>query len=136
MDGFGTRVLETRRGLGWTRRGLAQRAGLHEQHLANIERGERHRLEGATIVKLARALGCTSDYLLGLDEHPPRPDVFVVLESYYEDWHILAVLSDRVAADRLARAAGPHTEVRCYPVDPPLGAWLPCAQDAPAGGPP
>jgi transcriptional regulator with XRE-family HTH domain len=51
---------------GWTRRELAKRAGLHEQHLAKVERGHRHRLEAETVIKLARALGCTTDYLLGV----------------------------------------------------------------------
>jgi transcriptional regulator with XRE-family HTH domain len=66
MEGFGQRVIKARDKHGWTRRELARRAGLHEQHLAKVERGNRHRIEGETIIKLARALGCTSDYLLGL----------------------------------------------------------------------
>jgi len=66
MEGFAQRVIQARNKHGWTRRELAKRAGLHEQHLANIERGHRQRIEGDTIIKLARALGCTSDWLLGL----------------------------------------------------------------------
>jgi transcriptional regulator with XRE-family HTH domain len=66
MEGFGQRVITARTTHGWTRRELAKRAGLHEQHLANVERGNRHRIEAETIIKLARALGCTTDYLLGV----------------------------------------------------------------------
>jgi transcriptional regulator with XRE-family HTH domain len=74
MEGFGQRVITAREKHGWTRRELAKRAGLHEQHLANVERGQRHRIEAETIIKLARALGCTTDVLLGLaeDEAPPQ----------------------------------------------------------------
>src|SRR5215471_8061989 len=75
MEGFGQRVILARNKHGWTRRELAKRAGLHEQHLANVERGERHRIEAETIIKLARALGCTTDSLLGLaaDEATSQP---------------------------------------------------------------
>jgi len=78
MEGFGQRVMTARSTLGWTRRELAKRAGLHEQHLANVERGHRHRIEADTIIKLAQALGCTTDYLMGLVDTPmpqqrPRP---------------------------------------------------------------
>lgn len=75
MEGFGKRVVSARGTHGWTRRALAKRAGLHEQHLANVERGTRHRIEGETIIKLARALGCTADYLLGLSDEPSAPAV-------------------------------------------------------------
>ena len=79
MEGFGERVIQARGKHGWTRRELARRAGLHEQHLAHIERGERYRIEAETIIKLARALGVSTDYLLGVstaggnDEPPPAP---------------------------------------------------------------
>ena len=58
---------------GWTRRELANRAGLHEQHLAKVERGDRYRIEADTILKLAQALGCTTDYLMGLTDDPRPP---------------------------------------------------------------
>jgi transcriptional regulator with XRE-family HTH domain len=73
MEGFGQRVITAREQHGWTRRELAKRAGLHEQHLANVERGQRHRIEAETIIKLARALGCTTDALLGLAEDEAAP---------------------------------------------------------------
>jgi transcriptional regulator with XRE-family HTH domain len=73
MEGFAQRVISTRIHQGWTRRELAKRAGLHEQHLANVERGNRHRIEGDTIFKLAQVLGCTSDYLIGLADDPTPP---------------------------------------------------------------
>jgi transcriptional regulator with XRE-family HTH domain len=75
MEGLGQRVIALRRVRGWTRRELAKRAGLHEQHLANVEWEHRTRLESDTLVKLADALHCTTDYLLGRTTTPggPRP---------------------------------------------------------------
>src|SRR5215468_2556276 len=73
MDDFGKRVVAAREKAGWTRRELAKRASLHEQHLAKIEREERPRLEADTVKKLAQALDCTCDYLMGLADDPtPR----------------------------------------------------------------
>jgi transcriptional regulator with XRE-family HTH domain len=73
MEGFAQRVIDARGQRGWTRRELAKRAGLHEQHLANVERGHRHRIEGDTIFKLAEALGVSADYLIGLADTPTPP---------------------------------------------------------------
>ena len=63
MEGFGHRVITARGHQGWTRRELATRAGLHEQH----------RIEADTILKLATALKCSTDYLMGLTEDPAPP---------------------------------------------------------------
>jgi transcriptional regulator with XRE-family HTH domain len=82
MEGFGQRIIAARAKQGWTRRELAKRAGLHEQHLANVERGNRRRIEAETIIKLARALRCTTDYLLGVsdeDEDASHPSVEAVV---------------------------------------------------------
>lgn len=68
MEGFGQRVTELRERHGWTRRELAKRSGLHEQHLLKIEQELRKRIESDTVIRLARALGCSADYLLGLKE--------------------------------------------------------------------
>jgi transcriptional regulator with XRE-family HTH domain len=73
MEGFGQRVITARGHQGWTRRELAKRAGLHEQHLAKVEHGNRHRIEADTILKLAEALGCSTDYLLGRTDDPAPP---------------------------------------------------------------
>jgi len=73
MDDFGKRVVAAREKAGWTRRELAKRASLHEQHLAKIEREERPRLEADTVKKLAQALGCSADYLIGLADDPRPP---------------------------------------------------------------
>lgn len=59
------RVIARRLQLGWRKEDLAQRARLHLQHLYNIENGTRSRLTPTTICALARALGVSTDYLLG-----------------------------------------------------------------------
>ena len=73
MEQFAARVMAARGMHGWTRRELAKRAGLHEQHLAKVERGDRQHVEPDTIIKLARALGCTTDYLMGETDDPTPP---------------------------------------------------------------
>ncbi len=72
MEGFGERLTTLREAQGWTRRELAKRAGLHEKHLDKVEHGGRHRIEAETIIKLARTLGVSTDFLLGLTDDP-RP---------------------------------------------------------------
>ena len=74
MKHFGARLQAKRKACGFTRRSLAQQAKLHETHLAKIERGERTQLQATTVKKLARALGCTTDYLLGMDTGDDEED--------------------------------------------------------------
>ena len=82
MEHFGQRVIDLREKHGWTRRELAKRSGLHEQHLLKIEQGLRKRIEGDTIIRLARAFACSADYLLGLQEdEETEPDATVFLKT-------------------------------------------------------
>jgi transcriptional regulator with XRE-family HTH domain len=82
MENFGQRVIDLREKHGWTRRELARRSGLHEQHLLKIEQGLRKRIEGDTIIRLARAFACSTDYLLGLKEkEETEADVTVSLKA-------------------------------------------------------
>ena len=71
MDEFAERVKRLREHQGLTRRELAHRSGLHEQHLLKIEQGLRRRLEADTIIRLAKTLGVTTDYLLGMTDVNP-----------------------------------------------------------------
>lgn len=63
---LGERVQQQRKAKGWTRKELGQRAGLNPVHLAKVEAGDKRDPACSTLAKLARALGCTADYLLGL----------------------------------------------------------------------
>jgi transcriptional regulator with XRE-family HTH domain len=73
MEHFAERIIAARGTQGWTRRELAKRAGLHEQHLAKVERGNRHRVAADTIIALADALNVSADYLLGRTNDPTPP---------------------------------------------------------------
>ena len=77
---------------GWTRTELARRAGLaSDTHVRLIEEGRRADPQASTVVKLARALGCTPNDLLPIlagagpwlddghwmylaAQHPGKPD--------------------------------------------------------------
>lgn len=68
MPTFGERILILRRRNDLTQRELAKMAGINSNTLARVERGEVKDLAGQAIAKLARALGCSGDYLLGLTD--------------------------------------------------------------------
>lgn len=68
MPTFGERILILRRRNDLTQRELAKMAGINSNTLARVERGEVKDLAGQSIARLARALGCSGDYLLGLTE--------------------------------------------------------------------
>lgn len=63
---FGERILIMRRRSEMTQRALASAAGLNTNTIARLEQGNLKDLGGQSVAKLARALGCTSDFLLGL----------------------------------------------------------------------
>ena len=65
---LGERVHLLRRRLGWTQRELAEAAKINLNNLARIERSEIRDPGGQAVARLARALGTTADYLLGLSE--------------------------------------------------------------------
>jgi transcriptional regulator with XRE-family HTH domain len=60
---------------GWTNAELARRAGLNQTLLWKILEGQRPKISAVTVKRLARALGVSTDYLLGMDvpdsEHNP-----------------------------------------------------------------
>jgi transcriptional regulator with XRE-family HTH domain len=74
MPSFGERILLLRRRQGLTQRELAKMAGLNSNTLARVERGEVKDLGGQSVAKLARALGCTTDYLLGMTDDTDEED--------------------------------------------------------------
>ena len=67
MDEFlvnmGRRIAEQRRRLGLTQEELAERAGMASQNISTAELGKKA-LRPGSIVKLSRALGISTDYLL------------------------------------------------------------------------
>jgi transcriptional regulator with XRE-family HTH domain len=71
---LGERILILRRRNHMTQRELAKEAGLNTNTIARLEQGNLKDLGGQSVVKLARALGTSTDYLLGLSEHDPDSD--------------------------------------------------------------
>ena len=65
---LGERIHLLRRRLGWTQRELAEAAKVNPNNVARIERSEIRDPGGQAVARLARALGTTTDYLLGLTE--------------------------------------------------------------------
>ena len=65
---LGERVHLLRRRLGWTQRELAEASHTNINNIARIERSEISDPGGQTVARMARALGTTTDYLLGLTE--------------------------------------------------------------------
>lgn len=59
----GRRILKLREESGWTQEALADRSGLSVNFIACVERGEKG-LGFDSIIKISRALGTSTDYLL------------------------------------------------------------------------
>jgi len=65
---IGERIALLRRRQNMTQRELGEEAGVHRNTIARLERGVLTDLPGKSIARIAHALGCTSDFLLGLSE--------------------------------------------------------------------
>ena len=65
---LGERVHLLRRRLGWTQRELGELAKINPNNVARIERSDIKDPGGQLIARLAKALGTSTDYLLGLTE--------------------------------------------------------------------
>jgi len=73
MRAVGERVARLRRQAGLSQHGLAAKADVDVMLISRLERGDKKRLEGESIVRLARALGLPLAQFLGVeDPRPPR----------------------------------------------------------------
>jgi transcriptional regulator with XRE-family HTH domain len=70
--GFAQRLKALRANVGLTQKQLAERAGLYLSVVYKAEQGE-HDPSWPTVVKLARALGCSVEDFLPEAEPPRRP---------------------------------------------------------------
>ena len=70
MDMFdvGMRILLARRKRGLRQGAVAKLAGISPKQMSQIETGKRPGVQAVTIVKIARVLHVSTDYLLGLKE--------------------------------------------------------------------
>src|SRR5215471_13848135 len=73
MSSLGARLTHVREVRGLSQQDLAQRTGLKVQNISRLEKGHRVHVRSDTLLRLAEALHCSSDYLLGLTDDPaPR----------------------------------------------------------------
>jgi transcriptional regulator with XRE-family HTH domain len=70
---LGDRVQARRKELGLTQERLAADSGLKQFHISRIESGDIKDIKGETLRRLARALRCTTDYLVGMYEEEDDP---------------------------------------------------------------
>ena len=102
MDIIAARVRSLREYKDWSQEDLANASGLKRPHISLIETKER--MPGAdTLVKLARALNVSTDYLLGLTDNP---SVIPFANSPLQKDPIFARLVEcyRIASPELRRA--------------------------------
>ena len=72
-DMMGQRVLLRRRALNWSQKQLAERCGFPYQVISGLERGHQD-IYAQRLAILARELGVSADYLLGLTDEDAPPD--------------------------------------------------------------
>jgi transcriptional regulator with XRE-family HTH domain len=65
---IGERIALLRRRQGMTQRELGEESGVHRNTIARLERGVLHDLPGRFILRIAQALGTSTDFLFGLTE--------------------------------------------------------------------
>jgi transcriptional regulator with XRE-family HTH domain len=68
MLSFGERIAVLRRRQGMTQKELGEESQVHWNTIARLERGKLTDLPGKSVARIAKALGTTADYLLGLTE--------------------------------------------------------------------
>jgi transcriptional regulator with XRE-family HTH domain len=75
MAHMGTRIAKLRREHKLSQQELAERVGVHQSFISKMEIGEQSSPNVTTLKRLAKVLGCTTDYLVGMyaddeeDEH-------------------------------------------------------------------
>ena len=85
-DSFGQRINDALTARGWSQKRLEIRSGVSQQHISQIVNGER-KPGITTVVKLARALDVSLDWLAGLPPREPgalEPDEEELLKAYRE----------------------------------------------------
>jgi transcriptional regulator with XRE-family HTH domain len=65
---IGERIRTLREEIGWNQADLATEASISTAQVSRIEQGVTDQLRTDTLVKLAKALGTTTDYILGLPD--------------------------------------------------------------------
>lgn len=76
LSTLGRRVHALRFDLAITQTQLAERVGTSREHITNIERDRVPNVSGTVLLRIAQALGTTTDYLLcAVDDPLPAPEM-------------------------------------------------------------
>ena len=79
MDALGKRLRKRREQAGISQADVSRRTGIIQRDISRLEHGIKPALWADTLLRLAEALECTTDYLLGRTDDPtparkrPRP---------------------------------------------------------------
>jgi transcriptional regulator with XRE-family HTH domain len=76
---IGQRVQHRRQHLAWTQEELARESGVPQATISRIEKGQRRNPGADVIRRLARALGVTADWLIGMYEDEDADPATVAL---------------------------------------------------------
>jgi transcriptional regulator with XRE-family HTH domain len=68
MPHVGTRIHKLRQQRKMSQQELARLVGVNQSFISKMESGEQTNPNAETLKRLARALGCTTDYLVGMYE--------------------------------------------------------------------
>lgn len=88
MKRLGQKIASLRKNKNWTQGQLALYAQIERSYISKIEAGGAPNVSGIIVARIARALGTTADYLLGLtdDPHPcPSPEALGATERVAGD---------------------------------------------------
>jgi transcriptional regulator with XRE-family HTH domain len=73
MDSLGDRLARIRGFRRMSQQDLASRTGLKVQNISRIETDHREHVRSDTLRRLAEALDCSADFLVGLTDDPQPP---------------------------------------------------------------
>ena len=70
MQLFGKRLAQARKARQWPQEELARQSSVGQNQISRLENGEKPSVSIHTLVRLAAALDCSVDYLVGLTAEP------------------------------------------------------------------
>jgi transcriptional regulator with XRE-family HTH domain len=73
LEVFGDRLRRRRKAQQLSQQELATLMQIPQSWISELENAKRPHVEADTVYRFCRALGCTSDYLVGLTEDPTPP---------------------------------------------------------------
>jgi transcriptional regulator with XRE-family HTH domain len=97
ISNIGPRIAELRVARGWTQEAFAEVLGMATQNVARIEQG-RADFRVTTLVRLATALGCDPQLLLGTAYNAEAAPRAAEGDDFWEDGHVRSPMTARIAA--------------------------------------